>query len=52
MEGYYVASDAWFDEFVYQVVVDKKYLSKKTLTLFEQEPVALEPWDPLGTLAD
>ncbi|MBQ8971384.1 MAG: C1 family peptidase, partial [Lachnospiraceae bacterium] len=52
MEGYYVSSDAWFDEFVYQVVVDKKYLSKKTLTLFEQEPVALEPWDPLGTLAD
>ena len=52
MEGYYVASDAWFDEFVYQVVVDKKYLTKKTLKLFEQEPIELEPWDPLGTLAD
>ena len=51
MEGYYVASDEWFDEFVYQVVVDRKYLDAATLRLFEQEPIELEPWDPLGTLA-
>ena len=51
MEGYYVASDTWFDEFVYQVVVDKKYLEKETLPLLEKEPIELEPWDPLGALA-
>ncbi len=51
MEGYYVASDEWFDEFVYQVVTDRKYLEKETLSLFEQAPIELEPWDPLGALA-
>ncbi len=51
MEGHYVASDPWFDEFVYQVVVDKKYLDKKTLALLEGEYIELEPWDPLGSLA-
>ncbi len=25
-KGYFVASDAWFDQFVYQVVISKKYL--------------------------
>jgi bleomycin hydrolase len=51
-DGYYVASDSWFDEFVYQVVVDRKYLPKKTSKLYDQEPISLEPWDPMGTLAD
>jgi bleomycin hydrolase len=51
-DGYYVASDSWFDEFVYQVVVDRKYLPKKTSKLYDQEPQSLDPWDPMGTLAD
>jgi len=52
VDGYYVASDSWFDEFVYQVVVDKKYLKKKSADLLGTTPVELEPWDPMGTLAD
>ena len=50
--GYYVASDSWFDEFVYQVVVDKAYLDPDVQALLGQEMIELEPWDPLGTLAD
>lgn len=49
--GYYVASDEWFDSFVYQAAIDKKYLGAK-VTLTEQEPVVLAPWDPMGTLAE
>ena len=30
-KGYYVMSDAWFDEFMYQVVVNKKYLTMGSL---------------------
>ena len=41
----------WFDEYNYEVVIDKKYLSKKTLKLFEQKAIALNPWDPMGALA-
>jgi len=52
MKGYYVASDSWFDEFVYQVVVDTKYLKAADKKLLDQAPIELEPWDPMGTLAD
>lgn len=50
-EGYYVASDSWFDRFVYQAVVHKKYLGEKA-AMFDTEPVVLDPWDPIGSLAD
>jgi len=50
-QGYYLMSDNWFDEYNYEVVVDKKYLSKKILSIFDLEPKILEPWDPMGALA-
>ena len=50
--GDYIASDSWFDEFVYQVAVDKKYLDEEVRKLLDQEMIPLEPWDPMGTLAD
>lgn len=50
-KGYFVMSDRWFDEYNYQVVVNKKYLSPKALEAYEMEPVRLNPWDPMGSLA-
>lgn len=50
-KGYFVMSDRWFDEYNYQVVVNKKYLSSKALEAYEKEPVRLNPWDPMGSLA-
>ena len=50
-KGYYLMTDEWFDEYNYEVVIDKKYLSKKTLKLFKQKPITLNPWDPMGALA-
>tara|TARA_B100000315_G_scaffold365_1_gene354 strand:+ start:1543 stop:2883 length:1341 start_codon:yes stop_codon:yes gene_type:complete len=50
-KGYFLMSDSWFDEYNYEVVVDKKYLSNKTLEIFNREPHNLEPWDPMGALA-
>ncbi|EDN8989691.1 aminopeptidase C [Listeria monocytogenes] len=49
--GYFVASDAWMDEFTFQVVVHKKYLSKELIESFNQKPIVLKPWDPMGSLA-
>ena len=51
-KGYYTASDGWFDELVYQIVVNKKYLPEETLKLLDQDLTELEPWDPMGSLAD
>ena len=50
-KGYYVATTSWFDRFVYQVVINKKYLSEKEKNTLKQEPILLEPWDPMGSLA-
>ena len=49
--GYYLMSDDWFDEYNYEVVIDKKYLSNKILSIFDLEPTKLHPWDPMGALA-
>ncbi len=50
-KGYYAASDSWFDQFVYQVVINKKFLSDEQRAALEQEPIELAPWDPMGSLA-
>lgn len=50
-DGYYIMSDKWFDEFTYQVVVDEKYLTDEEREQLKQEPIVLEPWDPMGSLA-
>ena len=50
-KGYYLMTDKWFDQYNYEVVVDKKYLPKKILSLFNQKPKELQPWDPMGSLA-
>ena len=50
--GFDTLSDAWFDEYVYQVVVDKKYLTDEERATYEaEEPTVLAPWDPMGSLA-
>lgn len=50
-KGYYICSDSWFDQYVYQAAVEREYLGELA-GLCEQEPIVLEPWDPMGTLAD
>ena len=49
--GYYVMSDEWFTQYTYQVVVNKKYLTAQQAEELSQEPIPLEPWDPMGSLA-
>lgn len=50
-KGFFVMGDSWFDQYMYQVVVHKKYLSAELLAQYESEPISLEPWDPMGSLA-
>lgn len=51
-KGYHVCSDSWFDKYVYQIVINKKHLTKAQLKLLEGRAIKLHPWDPMGTLAD
>lgn len=50
-DGYYVMTDDWFGEYTYQIVVNRKYLSEEILKAYESDPIELEPWDPMGSLA-
>lgn len=51
-KGYYVMTDAWFNEFVYEVVVKKKYIQQNTINEYNNgQVVTFPPWDPLGALA-
>ena len=51
-KGYHIMTDKWFDEYNYEIVVHKKYISQKMLDLINMEtPIQLDPWDPMGALA-
>ena len=50
-KGYFIATDSWFEKYVYQAVINKKYLTEEELRILEKKPIELEPWDPMGTLA-
>lgn len=41
----------WFKEFVFEIVVDKSIVSKEVQDVFDQTPIVLPAWDPMGTLA-
>ena len=53
-KGYFVMSDSWFDEFVYQIVINKRFLTAEMQRIEKEEydhPTVLAPWDPMGALA-
>lgn len=50
-KGYLTMTDDWFTEYVYEVVIDKKYIPQDKLDLLKQEVIVLPAWDPMGALA-
>jgi bleomycin hydrolase len=50
-KGYFQMSDAWFDEYNYEVVVHKDLVPAAVLKALDEKPVELDPWDPMGSLA-
>ncbi len=45
--GYLTFSDAWFNEYLFRVVVQKEFLDENTLKLLDQKSIMLPPWDPM-----
>ena len=51
-DGYYSMTDTWFDEYVYEVAINKKYLNKEELDILSKDyKMIFDPWDPMGSLA-
>ena len=46
-KGYFIMSDEWFNEHVYQLIVPKKYLDAEKLEILKQEPIVLPLWHPM-----
>lgn len=47
-KGYFVMNDAWFDDYVYEVVINKKYLSADLQAVLKTTPKRLELWDAMA----
>jgi bleomycin hydrolase len=50
-KGFMLMTDAWFDEYLYEVVVERQYVPAELLSLLDTQPTVLDPWDPMGALA-
>ena len=48
--GNFVMTDNYFDEYLYEIVVNKKHVDKKIINILKAKPIMLEPWEPLGYL--
>lgn len=46
-KGHIIMSDKWLDEYLFRLVVAKKYVPTKLAGLMKQKPILLPAWDPL-----
>ncbi|USS88163.1 C1 family peptidase [Fructilactobacillus hinvesii] len=47
-DGYFVMGDNWMNDYVYEVVVERKYLTEKQQAALKAAPIVLPPWDSLA----
>lgn len=43
--GYLTFTDSWFDEYMFRIVIHKKYLDQKAISSLSQKPIILPVWD-------
>lgn len=46
-DGHVVMTDRWFDEYMFRLVVNKKYVPQDILKILKQKPILLPAWDPM-----
>ena len=46
-QGNYIMTDEWFNEYMFRLVVEKKYVPADVLKMLDQKPVQLRAWDPM-----
>lgn len=45
--GFLTVTDKWFDEYMFRLVIHKKFVSEEVLKILKQQPITLPPWDPM-----
>ena len=46
-QGNYIMTGEWFNEYMFRLVVEKKYVPADVLKMLDQKPVQLPAWDPM-----
>lgn len=46
-KGNLIMTDKWFDEYMFRLVVEKKYVPEDIKAMLNQEPILLPSWDPM-----
>lgn len=46
-QGHLIMTDEWFREYMFRVVVNRKYCPQSVLDILKQKPVRLPAWDPM-----
>ena len=45
--GHLIMTDEWFDNYMFRLVVNKRYVDAKYLEMLKQKPTLLPAWDPM-----
>lgn len=46
-QGHLIMTDEWFNEYMFRLVVEKKFATSKVMEILKQKPVRLPAWDPM-----
>ena len=46
-KGNLIMTDEWFSEYMFRLVVERKYVPQDILEMLKQKPIMLEPWNPM-----
>ena len=46
-KGCLIMTDEWFDEYMFRLVVEKRFVPADVMQMLSQEPVMLPAWDPM-----
>lgn len=46
-KGHLIMTDEWFNEYMFRLVVEKRFVPADILAMLQQKPVLLPAWDPM-----
>jgi len=46
-KGHLIITDKWFNDYMFRLVVNKKYITEKVREILKQTPTRLPAWDPM-----
>ena len=46
-QGNMIMTDEWFNEYMFRLVVEKKYVPADIMRMLDQKPIMLPSWDPM-----